>query len=78
MTPPSGRAFRAARKRMPAGPVTAIMLAAEVEVLRMAADCPHLVQLLDARSSDGYHEVLLELAAGGTVEEELVGGGGGG
>lgn len=78
VTLPSGRTFRAARKRMPAGPITAIMQAAEVEALRVGAGCPHLVQLLDVRSTDGHHEVLLELATGGTVEEELVGGGGGG
>ncbi len=78
VTPAAGAPFRAARKRTALGACNAVMLAAEVAVLRAGRGCPHVVQLYDVRTTDTHHELLLELMEGGTMAEELVGAGRGG
>ncbi len=74
--PPGGVPFYAARKRMEVNADNQCAFEAEVEGLREGAGCPHIVQLYDARATDTYFELLLELMEGGTVAEELVGAGG--
>ncbi len=73
--PPCGAPFLAARKRMPANLINAVMLADEVAALRAGAGCPNIVQLYDLRTTDSHVELLMELVGGGTVAEELVGAG---
>ncbi len=73
VTPVSGPAFEAARKRMPVGsPATRSVFEAEVHALKESLGCANIVQMLDARTTDEYHEVLLELLKGGTLTSELV------
>lgn len=73
VTPKSGPAFEAARKRVPARSAgTQKLFALEVDALKAGLGCPHVVQILDARSTPQYHEILMELLKGGTLENEVV------
>ncbi len=73
VTPKSGPAFEAARKRLPArSAATHKLFAAEVDALKAGVGCPHVVQILDARSTPQYHEILMELLRGGTLDDEVV------
>lgn len=73
MTPASGPAFEAARKRIPACSVVARkMFAMEVDALKEGLGCANVVQLLDCRTTATHHEILLELLRGGMLGDELV------
>ncbi len=73
VTPVSGPAFEAARKRIPACSVVARkMFAVEVNALKEGMGCTNVVQLLDYRTTATHHEILLELLRGGMLGDELV------
>lgn len=73
VTPESGPAFEAARKQMSVGsPYTRSVFEAEVHALTESLGCTNIVQILDARTTDEYHEILLELLKGDTLTWELV------
>lgn len=74
VAPKSGPSYEAARKRIPVhSDYVREQFEAEVEALKAGLGCVNVVQILDARSTPYYHEILMELLRGGTLEDELVG-----
>lgn len=72
VAPKSGPSYEAARKRIPVhSDYVREQFEAEVEALKAGLGCVNVVQILDARSTPYYHEILMELLRGGTLEDEL-------
>lgn len=71
VTPPGGGpAFEAARKQTFVDAPNALpAFTAEMEVLQVGLGCPYIVQILDARTTEEHHEILLELLRGGNLAE---------